>query len=341
MKKCSNEVITNTKIHLVVAMPFQEDVPFDPHWYTPEYVDYIANLLPNDKYEVSGFFVSLQNISQFIDEMQKLYTQRGNIQIFNVCDGGEWDGYPGVSLLKEWEKHSIKEVVPMTGADAEFIINSDDKMIMNSHLHRANLNSLQQILLSARQIDDVDLPLLIKKNKLDLAWPLFCKLNVGAAALGIGAESVCRNITELKTQVHKLSTRFPESDILVQPYLSGREYTVLVLKDQPYFAVVRSFQNPLNIMLDDYLFGLRPVSEELRYSSVPFEIQAIAVKAVQAIPGRHHYTRVDMREDEKGNVYVIDVNDRPGFGGNSSVTTILEHYQMNESKLLQDILNYS
>ena len=133
--------------------------------------------------------------------------------------------------------------------------------------------------------------------------------------------------------------QFPESNILIQPYLPGPEYTVLVLKDKPYVATVRSFQNPLNIMLDDYLVGSRPVTEELKYSPVSAETQEIAVKGIKAIPGRHHYTRVDMREDGKGNVYIIDINDRPGFGEHSSVRTILEHFKMSESKLLQDILS--
>ena len=320
-------------------MPFQEGKPFDPHWYTPEYVNYIANLLPKEKYNVSGFFVSLKNIPQFIDNMQKLQSNHENLQVFNVCDGGEWDGYPGVSVLKHWENHTISKAVPMTGADAKFIINSDDKERMNRYMSDAGLNALPQALALADEINNIDLEMLIVKNKLNQSWPLFCKLNIGAAALGIGPDSVCRDIAELKAQINKMHLQFPESNILIQPYLPGPEYTVLVLKDKPYVATVRSFQNPLNIMLDDYLVGSRPVTEELKYSPVSAETQEIAVKGIKAIPGRHHYTRVDMREDGKGNVYIIDINDRPGFGEHSSVRTILEHFKMSESKLLQDILS--
>lgn len=331
--------VMEKEIHLVVAMPFDPGRSFDPHWYTPEYVDYIANLLPKERYDVSGYFVSFQNIPQFIDEIHDLYSKGKNVCVFNVCDGGEWDGYPGISLLKQWEKHPIKNMVPMTGADAEFIINSDNKAEMNLCMRNAKLNSIPQALVLVDQMDDLDLATLLEKSELNQLWPLFCKLNVGAGALGIGPNSVCWGVEELEAQVNKMHKSFPKSDLLLQPYLPGPEYTVLVVQDQAYVASVRSFQNPLNIMLDDYLFGLRPLAEELQYAPVPAEIQEIAVKAVQAIPGKHHYTRVDMREDGKGNVYIIDINDRPGFGTHSSLKTILEHYGMSESRLLQDILS--
>lgn len=331
----------NNKIHVVVAMPFQPGLPFDPHWYTPEYVTYIRDLLPQELYEVSGFFVSLQNIPEFISRMENLHAHKENIVIFNACDGGEWDGYPGISLLTAWEEHPVRKKIAMTGSDSSFILHSDDKAKMNLYMRKAKLRSLPQALVVADEIETTNLTMLIEENNLGSNWPLFCKLNIGAGALGIGPGSVCYNMQELQLQVDKMHTLFPTSKILIQPYLPGPEYTVLVLQDKPYVATVRSFQNPLNIMLDDYLFGVRPVAEELTYSPVPESIQTIAVQAVQAIPGKHHYTRVDMRADESGNIFVIDINDRPGFGPNSSLQTILDHYHMSESKLLQDILGGS
>lgn len=43
-EKLESASTKESKVHLVVAMPFRPNLPFDPHWYTPEYVGYIATL---------------------------------------------------------------------------------------------------------------------------------------------------------------------------------------------------------------------------------------------------------------------------------------------------------
>jgi len=327
-----------SKKHVVVAMPFRPNMPLDPHWYTAEYVQYIANLLPSEKYTVSGYFVSLENISEFLNDMKILYEKEKDVCVFNVCDGGEWDGYPGVSVLVQWEKHPVNGLIPITGADAEFIWNSDDKTKMTAFLKENNLKTFPQILLNSKMIEKTDFDQLLEKDPLNQEWPLFCKLNVGAGALGIGPESICHNVEELAAQVQKVHKAFPNSDIIIQPYLPGPEYTVLVLKDRIYVAVRRDFHNPYNLMLEDYLTGINKPEDEITYLCTPQDVQNLALKAIQAIPGKHHYTRVDLRSDAKGNTYVLDINDRPGFGTPSTVKCMLDFHHLNEGQLLQDIL---
>lgn len=326
------------KMHVVVAMPFQPNIPLDPHWYTEEYVKYIENLLPSDKFTVSGYFVSLATIPQFIEDMKALYDKEKNVRVLNVCDGGEWDGYPGISVVRMWEKHPVSRLVPMTGADTEFIFNSDDKTKMNLFIRKAKLKSLPQILVTTQQFDKTDVSGLIAKEGLDKMWPLFCKLNIGAAALGIGPSSICHNIEELKIQLQKVHTEFPKSDIIVQPYLVGPEYTILVVNDEVYAGVQRDYHNHYNIMLEDYLLGVRPTEEEITFYPAPKRIQRLAVKAIQAIPGKHHYTRVDLRSDANGNTYVIDINDRPGIGNPSTVKCMVEFHQLTEAGLLLHLI---
>lgn len=326
------------KTHVVIALPFRPGFPFDPHWYTPEYVPYIANLLPKEEYETSGYFISFSNIEEFIRDMEKIYAENRNIKILNFCDGGEWDGYLGISLLIEWEKHPISKKIPLSGGDAAFIFNSDDKMKMNEWMRQAKLNALIQAVLPKETSHSIDLKTFLAEAGLEDAWPLYCKLNIGAAAVGISHSSVCHNFCELEKQVKKMQTAFPLSDLLIQPYLAGKEYTILIINDHIYMAVERKFQNPENIMLDDYLTGIRPIEEEIQYGPVPDQIGTLALKAVQAIPGRHHYTRLDLRDDSCGNTYVIDINDRPGFGEPSTLKTMLDYYQLSEQTLLLEIV---
>lgn len=328
----------DTKMHVVLAMPFKPGFPFDPHWYTPEYITYIANRLPSDRYYVTGYFVSLENIPQFLDDMEALYAQEKNLVVLNFCDGGEWDGYPGLSVITKWKAHPVSKLIRMTGSDDIFILNSDNKVKMNSYIQQASLKALPQTSVPFDMIDTTDFKALVAKEGLDQHWPLFCKLNIGAGALGIGDSSICKNIDELIVQMKKMHKDYPISDILIQPYLPGPEYTILVLKDKVFAAVQRDFHNPYNLMLEDYLTGVRPPEEEITYRQAPMYAQTLALKVIQAIPGKPHYTRVDMRDDGKGNTYVIDINDRPGIGDPSTVKYMLDFNHLSESQLLQDIV---
>lgn len=326
------------KVHVVVALPFRANMPYDPNWYTPEYVNYIAGLLPADRYDISGYFVSLLNIPQFLNDTKTLYEQKGNVCVLNICDGGEWDQYPGISVVKKWEEHPINKLVPISGADSEFIFNSDDKARMQSFIGHAKLKTLPQVLIRSQEFDEIDLVSLLAENQLDQAWPLFCKLNIGAGALGVDI-SFCRNLSELRSHLKEMHARYPQSDILIQPYLSGPEYTVLVLKDRVYAAVRRDFHNPYNMMLEDYLLKGSIVANEITYYPASDQALEVAVKAIQAIPGKHHYTRVDMREDGRGNIYVIDINDRPGIGNPGTVNTMLDYLNLTVAQLVLDIVS--
>jgi len=335
----SDMIPKENKIHVVIAMPFQEGKPFEPNWYSPAYFESVKDLLPEEKYEVTSYFVSFQNIPKFLDDMHALYKKDPTLRVLNFCDGGEWDGYPGISVLTAWEKHPVGKLVPMTGSNAEFIYHSDNKYRLNEHLKKAQLQTLPEALIPSQELATIDLKTTLEKANLQNSWPLFVKLNIGAGSLGIGSESICHNLDQLKKQLNKMHASFPTNEhLLVLPYLPGPEYTFLLINNKVYMGIRRDYQNPENIFHEDYLEGRRPVSEEVLYHSAPKEAGDFALKAVHAIPGKHHYTRVDMRGDGKGNLFVIDVNDRPGFGTPSTVKYMLEFHHLNESQLLEEII---
>lgn len=326
------------KVHVVVAMPYQPGKPYDPNWYSPEYADYIGSLLPADRYYTTGYMVSLQSIPQFLDDIKAMYDRHEKVCVINFCDGGEWDGYPGISVVQQWAEHPINGLVSMTGSDADFIFNSDDKAKVQGYFAKVNLKTLPQALVTAQQFEEVDLADLLVKSHLDQAWPLFCKLNIGAGALGIDASSVCHNITELAAQLKKLHDRFQTSDLLVQPYLPGPEYTILILKDRVYAGIQRDFHNHYNVMEEDYLHQGSVVENEVTYHPAPEEACNIALRAVLSIPGKHHFTRADLRNDGHGNIYVIDINDRPAFGQPSTVCDMLKFNHLSDKQFLIDLI---
>ena len=126
------------------------------------------------------------------------------------------------------------------------------------------------MLVSPKQsLDKSEINVLLAKKGLEQSWPLFCKLNIGAGAVGISDASVCHNIDQLLVHLHKMQTEYPNSDIIVQPYLPGPEYTVLVLGNRIYTAIRRDFHNAYNIMYEDYMTGIRNVEEEITYCPHP------------------------------------------------------------------------
>lgn len=326
-------------MHVVVAMPRRASGPLDPHWYTLAFSQYIQDMLPADGYTVSSYFVTLKNIPRFLDDMLKMRSEHPDLCVLNVCDGAEWDGYPGISVVKAWEDHPVNGLIKMSGADSQFVLNSDDKTVMQSHLKRAGLPALPQVMVPYDSFEVQNFSTIIARSGLNDHWPLFCKLNIGAAATGISPASICHNLEELEKQLKNLHKQYPKTDLLVQPFLSGFEYTVLVVSDKVYAAVRRDYHNPSNLMAEDYLIDAKDnVADQITFHPAPKQVQQLALDAIKAIPGKHHYTRVDIRADGNGNIYVIDINDRPGLGNPSSVKCMLDFNHIPESQLVQDIL---
>lgn len=320
-------------------MPRRVSGPLDSHWYTLAFSQYIQDMLPANHFTVSSYFVSLKNISLFLDDVLKMRSEHPDLCVLNVCDGAEWDGYPGISVVKAWENHPVNGLVKMSGADSEFILNSDDKTLMQSHLKRAGLQALTQAFVPYDSFEEQNFSSIISKSGLNHHWPLFCKLNIGAAATGISPASICQTHEELDKQLKKLHKQYPKTDLLIQPFLSGFEYTVLVVRDKVYAAVRRDYHNPSNLMAENYLINANDnVDDQITFHPAPKQVQQLALDAIKAIPGRHHYTRVDIRADAKGNFYVIDINDRPGLGNPSTVKCMLDFNHIPESQLVQDIL---
>lgn len=82
-----------------------------------------------------------------------------------------------------------------------------------------------------------------RMNLLDLAdqlppYPFFVKLMTEGSSKGIDRSSKVENAEELKAAVQKLTVMFPEQDIIVEPFLPGREFTVSILETDGQSKVI-------------------------------------------------------------------------------------------------------
>ena len=150
----------------------------------------------------------------------------------------------------------------------------------------------------------------------DIVYPAFVKPSFESRSVGISDKSVVHTPEELKKRINYIETRF-EQPALVEEYLPGAEYTVLMLGN----GKLQEFL-PGKVVVDPSMFGKYPIlGSDLRGVGVT-KIQAVSHKsealiglcrqATEALNCLDH-VRADMRLDAKGKLKIIEVNGIPGL----------------------------
>ncbi|KAF9989682.1 hypothetical protein BGZ75_005359 [Mortierella antarctica] len=223
--------------------------------------------------------ISLDTVADVADrleqEMIKKREHGQDLVVFQLCDGTELDGYPGVSIIQELEaKH-----IPYTGSDAAFYIITSSKPILKRELQRASVpTSSFQEFKSSPQL--ADLKGIIKQ----IGFPMIVKPSISYASLNISMASVVHTPEQLLEQVNvslrasmtegkgsvdgpdetarsvmqnKLLSKEDKAKIdietptvFVEKFLAGREFTALVVGDkdwgvQVYPVAERAFDSKL------------------------------------------------------------------------------------------------
>ncbi len=152
-----------------------------------------------------------------------------------------------------------------------------------------------------------------------LTYPLFIKPTDRGGGLGIDRYSVVHNISQLDSKVHSIST-LHDSDSLVEQYLSGREFSVAIMRKlntNSYLVM------PIEITAPKNTFGTRLLSSKVKSadSEEVFTIKEGALKnvintlalAVFHALGARDYGRIDIRLDENGTPQFLEANLLPSL----------------------------
>ena len=154
----------------------------------------------------------------------------------------------------------------------------------------------------------------IIKENLPAEYPLFVKPTDRGGGLGIDSASVVRNFKQLKDKVNSISTGL-QSDSIVEKYLSGREFSVAVLKEEssneystmPLELVAPPDKNGVRILSGNIKTADSESSMEVTDEPVRSEISTLAVNVFRALEARD-YGRIDIRLDEYGTPYFLEAN---------------------------------
>lgn len=150
----------------------------------------------------------------------------------------------------------------------------------------------------------------------DLDYPGFVKPSYESRSKGISDESVVHSREELEKRVAYIHAEF-DQPALVEEYLPGQEYTVLMLGNGEHQEFL-----PGRVEVDEKMFGKYPILRaDLRGVGVTKitptnhmskEAVKLTKDAMDALNCLDH-VRADMRLDANGKLKIIEVNGIPGL----------------------------
>ncbi len=278
--------------------------------------------------------VTMENVQQI---MEKIIAQKDKINIaFNLCDGDEINGTPGVSVIHALEKNNII----YTGSSTEFYNITTSKIPMKAAFDKALVPT------AAWQV--------VKNNtsftKLFLQHPLLIvKPAVSGGSMGLMAKNVVENEEELYSIVTEIQKgyhgwKLDVDGVFVEAFIQGREFTTFIVgsfNDEKslifYKPVERVFHTSLPhrekilsfdrlwetydteaaMPNDEYVYNYAAVEEKLHN-----ELKKISIDAYKSVAGMG-YGRIDIRmDDATGKLYVLEVNAQSGISEDEDYTSI-------------------
>ena len=224
--------------------------------------------------------------------------------VFNLCESID-----GVAAL-EPPVISVMELfgIPYTGSSSWTTSLTLRKHIVNTALERAGL--------------PVPKFAVVRRGSAipSVGFPAICKPAAEDASIGIEQRSVVRTSRELAARVSAMLERWDE--IVVQRYIEGREVNVGLLGDTvlPIAEIdfgrmpkgmwrIVTYRSKWEDGSDEDL-GSAPQCPAKLPASVASQLRRIAVAAWRVVGGTG-YGRVDMRLDERGRPWILEVNANP------------------------------
>lgn len=150
----------------------------------------------------------------------------------------------------------------------------------------------------------------------DLDYPAFVKPSYESRSVGISDESVVHSKAALADRVAYIHSEF-DQPALVEEYLPGAEYTVLMLGNGSHQEFLAG-----RVEVDPSLFGKYPIlrsdlrgvgATKIRLSHHHAEAAVHLTKAATRVLQCLDHVRADMRLDGSGRLKIIEVNGIPGL----------------------------
>ena len=304
-------------------------------------------------------YVNLHNFKTTIDQIAITANGRTPV-VFNLCDGDEVNGAPGISVVKYLEE---KQII-YTGARETYYHLTTSKITMKQAFDNANVATAPWLAINnlTEQTDG------FCKN---IGTPIIVKPAVSGGSMGLGIKNVVNNDEEVKSIVTELYKGYHGWDftfggLVAEKFIAGPEFTSFVVGsfDQPndiivYQPVERVFNSALpeqeQFLSFDRLWDTYEAEKPLgngeyenlyNYflpnSSLTTEVIELSINAYCAVEGPG-YGRIDIRMDkETGKLYVLEVNAQCGLSEDENYTSIGAMVRLGKtvySEMIGDIID--
>ena len=231
--------------------------------------------------------------------------RRGKFDLaFNMCEGIDGIAHLESSVISVLELFKI----PFTGATSYTASICLRKHVINGMLDRAGLPIPKFAAIHRGE------PLV------SVGFPAIVKPAAEDASLGVEQRSVVRNMRQLKERVEAMLEVWDE--VLVQRYIDGREVNVGILGDTVLpiaeidfgkmpagrWRIVTYSSKWVTGSTDDV--GGKPRCPARLPAKVAAQVRSVALRAWK-LAGGCGYGRVDMRIDDQGRPWILEVNANP------------------------------
>jgi D-alanine-D-alanine ligase len=246
------------------------------------------------------------------DKIRALAEKKEFDIFLNVCEGYEFEdleddelGYDGIEVVNALEKLGVV----FTGAGSNCFDPSREEMQSVADAHGIGFAKGYQV----KNVQEAEE---LVKN---LRYPIMVKHPKSYGSMGMTKESRANTLEEVKTQVARICSEFGAARM--EEFIVGREYNVLVV-DNP-----DDLSQPIAYPPAELIF---PPNEEFWHVDVkwnydvPFDFKQVTdpalITSLHDIARRMYlamgctgYGRCDIRMNEKGELYILEINPNPAI----------------------------
>jgi len=155
---------------------------------------------------------------------------------------------------------------------------------------------------------------------LPVPFPLFIKPLESANSEGIDERSFVINFSDFESKVKELYAKYKQP-ALVEQYLSGREFTVSIIKSDTLLIapieIIAPLENDMRILSNTAKINNNEILKEVLDVETFKKVSAIAMSSFDAL-GARDFGRIDIKMDAQEKCYFMEANLTPGMTRGSS-----------------------
>jgi D-alanine-D-alanine ligase len=303
--------------------------------YSTSAVDYqhydparnLAALLPNDQVDT----IFLNKLTTY--KQLKALSKQGYDIFVNLCEGYlEWE-VPSIDVIYTLELLNL----PFTGPTT--LLYDPPKELMKYVAYCSNIATPAYTVFNKGED--------VANAVQHMQYPLFVKPAKAGDSLGVDEHSLVNNIQQLQQKINTVIDEYDE--LLIEEYISGREFTVLVMANHDGNSVTAL--HPVEFIFPEgrkfKTYALK-TSELHTDANTPVKNIALANQLKEAAKSIFKnfngagYARLDFRMNENGTLYFLEINFTCSVfytnGYEGSADYILQYDGIGQQQFLQHII---